>query len=316
MAAFDGDSDIEGRLENLRGELETYGKDIKGLVESIYGSKNERGDVLTNIDLKNSPFQLITLLRQEVVEIVEESQKQEEVISQAQTDIKFCNDMSGILSTIASIIDLMNHFEDALINFRFNKCLEYLSDIEEQLALLPDEEKLLGKGKICRSLRNEYKLQKVRISSKVLRLLNECISVDHGIVKVSKTLTGYIRCEDKIIVDSIALDDLLALAVSCDVIEEYMDKLVESVWVNLFTMLWKEKKTQIPNITSTSVYAEIIFVSGNKNALISKDSEQGRAAGNFIASNGSGFSCLLTTVVGGCYRANAWFVQDACSRFV
>lgn len=278
MSAFENESELESRLENLRGELECYGKDIKCLVESIYGHDVNEGDSkLNNIDLKNSPFQLISLLRQEVTEIIEESQNQDEVVSRAQADIKFCDEMSEILANISSIVDLMNQFEDDLTNFRFRSALNHIHEIESYLESLPSEDKLLGKGKVCRSLKVEHRTQKIRLSSKILRLLNESINIDSGIIKVAKSLTGYIRCEDKIISDSIQLDDLWSLAISCGALDEFLDKFLESLWDNVFVAIWREKKTQIPSITSNTGFAEIVFVLGSKSSVLSRDLDLHRA---------------------------------------
>lgn len=268
MAAFDTESEVESRLENLRSELECYGKDIKGLVHAIYGSESEEGNQtqLSNVDLKNSPFQLINMLRQEILEIVEESQKQEEVIQRSQSDIKFCSDISAVLVTISAAIDSMHHFEDSLINFKFQQCLSYLADIEARLEELPKDDTHIGKGNICRSLRKEFKLQKVRLSNKIIRLIHESISIEYGSIKVNKKLMGYIRCEDKIIPDTITLEDLWALAVECEVIDEYVEQLTEQIWSQVLQMLWREKRSQIPKISSNSDFGEIVILSSNKSA--------------------------------------------------
>jgi hypothetical protein len=80
---------------------------------------------------------------------------------------------------------------------------------------------------------------------------------------------------------------LWAFAVSCKALDDYLVRLAEQIWSNLFVMLWRKlwrkKKTQIPNITSNSSFVEIIFVAGHKSNIATRDSEimqSGKALGS------------------------------------
>jgi hypothetical protein len=271
---------IDDRIESLKAELESNGKEILSFVNSVYSNENINN---AQIDLQNFSLQIAPLLRQEMLEIIEESQKHEELIMNSQSDIKFCNDMSLVLSSIAEIVDLMSKCEDCLIGLKFLECNQYFLKIDALLMNIPAENEYLSKGKTCKVLRNEYTLLKTRAKSKILRLMNEFISMEAGTIKVMKKVSGFIRCEDKIIDTPILLDEYWKICIQFDIIEQYLEQFIEQFWSYILVPLWKEKKAVMPVVTTSSDIAELMVISNRNHQPTHYSTANNRSLGNLIA---------------------------------
>lgn len=243
---------LEDRIASLKGELDSYGKDLIHMVQAIYG-RHEQGP---KFDLKNSPFQMIQLLKQEVTELIESSQEQSHYIEQYKGEINHCKELADVLGNISSIVDHMNSFEDHFNALKLINCCNVLKQIDQGILKLPGENSHLGAGKVCNELRNEKKLLRSRLISKVRRILAEAIQFDYGSVSVSKQISGYLRVEDRVLEEPLELSELLQAAMESGCIGDALDSILMDMWTYVLVPLWKERKVQAPNILVSKERAE------------------------------------------------------------
>lgn len=238
---------IDDRIASLRSELENYGQDVMHLVQAIYGNHI----VGPNYDIKNSPFQMIHLLKQEVSEMIKLSQEQSAYFHKYHQELKYCQDLTELLSRVTNIVESINMFEKYLSGLKLRLCCQQLITIDEEIAKLPRADSPLGSGKVCSSLRNEKKLLRSRFIAKLRRLLSEAIVCDHGSIIVHKHLSGYLRSEDKVLEDPVYLADIWASGLAVECTHQLLDVLLSDIWTFTLLPLWKEKKSQSPNISTS-----------------------------------------------------------------
>lgn len=272
MASFQQSEElIDDRIASLRSELENYGQDVLNLVQAIYGNHTLQSSV--KYDLKNSPFQMIHLLKQEVIEMVKQSQEQSSYFQQHQQSLSYCQQLTDILSLITTIIDHIQLFETYLRELKLLACYQQLQAISEEIDKLPHNHhdsknassssfsssvsmSLIGAGKVCASLRNEQKLLRGRFIAKLRRLLSEAIVCDYGSIVVHKQLSGYLRSEDKVVEEPVTLADIWKSVLAVECTHQVLDAQLTDIWSLVVIPLWKEKKSQSPNVTTSQDRAE------------------------------------------------------------
>ena len=243
---------LEDRIAGLRAELDQYGKELIAMVQAIYG-RHEKGPAF---DLKNSPFQMINVLKQDVVDLIQSAQEQSQYMQQYKADITYCKELADILVTITNIVESMNTFEDHFTSLKLLQCCSILKQIEKGIAKLPGENSHLGAGRVCHELRNEKKLLRSRLISKLRRILSEAIQFDYGSITVNKHITGYLRVEDRVLDEPLELTELLKASVESECIGDVLDSVLVDMWTYVLVPLWKEKKVQAPNIIISKERAE------------------------------------------------------------
>jgi hypothetical protein len=252
MTSLQSEELIDDRIASLRSELENYGQDVVHLVQAIYGNHA----LGPKFDLKNSPFQMISLLKQEVMEMVKLSQDHSAFFQQHQEELKHCQHLSDVLSRVTSVIDHINIFEKQLSGLKLRSCCQQLALIDEEIAQLPRSDSPLGAGKVCSSLRNEKKLLRSRFIAKLRRLLSEAITCENGSIVVHKQLSGYLRSEDKVVEEAVSLADIWTSVMAVECTQQILDAQLGDIWNLIILPLWKEKKVQSPNITTSPDRAE------------------------------------------------------------
>jgi hypothetical protein len=247
MSSFESEEVIEDRIASLRSELNSYSTDVVNLIQAIYGKHN----LGPKYDLKNSPFQMVTILKQEVVELLRQSDGHANFLAQHQGDIVYCKNLSDVLSRVAGIVEHFNEFENSMNTLKLASCCRELGIINAELCALPATTSLMGGGKVLSCLRNEQKLLRCRLVAKLKRLLSEAISFDYGSIIVQKRLSGYLRSEDRVVEEGIDLVDVWQALVASDSIEQVLDAQLQDIWNFVFIPMWKEKKNQGPNINTS-----------------------------------------------------------------
>ena len=243
---------LEDRIASLQSELQSYGKDLINMVQAIYG-RHEQGP---SYDLKNSPFQMVNLLKQEVSELIESAKEQSQYMQQYKNEIAYCSELSDILLNISNIVESMNSFEENFNKLKLVSCCNIMKQIEQGILKLPGENSHLGAGRVCNELRNEKKLLRSRLVSRIRRILSEAIQFDHGSISVHKVIMGYLRVEDRVLDEPLQILDLWKAAVDSDCIAEALDSILMDLWTYVLIPLWKEKKIQEPNIMISPERAE------------------------------------------------------------
>jgi len=233
---------FDDRIESLKTELESYGKEIINLITCIYGSY-ETGPTF---DLKNNAFQMINLLKQETIEMIHQCEEHEYQKKQYEYDLQQCLTMSTALLTIATICTSLTQFEQALTKLYVVECCELLIQIEQEITKLPSaNSSLIGSGKVCMNLRHEYQLCSSRLKSKIRRLLFEAIQFEYGNMIICKSMNGYIKAEDKVIDEPLPLTELWEAIVLTNCTESIVETLFIDIWKYILTPLWKEKKSDV-----------------------------------------------------------------------
>lgn len=264
--------DWEERVESLRSEVQTYGQDVVNLVNSVYGGENVNNNA--SYDFKNSPFQMVAMLRKEVAELVAEMHSKEEFLANNQADITFCNDITAVLINVSCIVDLLNKFEDRFGRLAFDECVDILENAQMKLNSLPPGDSFFGDGEVCKILRREYKLQKSRLAHTVRNLLREAITIESGTIIVKKVLSGYLRSENRVITEPIQLQNLWQIALDCEIAEDHAVELVNSLWREILVVVWKEKKFLLPKVTSNDEIAELIIISNVRGAAAATNASE------------------------------------------
>jgi hypothetical protein len=246
---------FDDRIESLKAELEECGKDIITLISAIYGTY-ESGPTF---DLKNNSFQMISLLKQEAIEMIHECEEDQQNKKQYEADLQKCLEMSNALLSIGKICGSLRAFEQSFSKLHLMRCCEALTQLEEDLTKLPPASSVFGSGRVCVVLRNESKLCKSRLKSKLRRLLLESIKFENGNITVVKSLSGYLKAEDKVIDEPLALTEIWEAVVYTSYTEELVEIILKDIWKYLFVPLWKEKKSIAPDINISAERAEIIL---------------------------------------------------------
>jgi len=243
---------FDDRIQSLKAELDSYGKEIVTLISSIYG-RYESGP---HFDLKNNSFQMINLLKKEAVEMIHLCEEDQQSKKQYEGDLQKCLDLSNALLSIGQICGSLTSFEQALEKLYLVKCCELIKQIEEDVAGLPPSDSIYGSGRVCAVLRNESSLCKSRLKSKLRRLLLEAIQFEYGNVIILKSMSGYVKAEDKVLDEPLPLNELWEAIVFTNSAETLLELILIDLWKYLFFPLWKEKKVLSPDINIKAERAE------------------------------------------------------------
>lgn len=232
----------EERIDSLKSELDSYGKEILNLISATYASHPSGG----KYDLKHSPQQMLPLLYEEVLDLVRQSQENTAFFEKHKEKITHCNSLITALNNICSIVDKIVLCEESLQSLALTKCAGTLSDIE---SLLSESAQGIPSSDIHRVLQKEYRLVRCRLMNKVKRLIHDCIHVEMGKIYVVHTLQGYIRSEDKVYDNAIELSDLFKVLQDIKADDEVVRSILKEIWQLVVRPMWKEKKAFSPHIT-------------------------------------------------------------------
>lgn len=288
----------EDKISNLQAELKSYGKDIIQLLNGIYGghisstTSNHRSEGGMKYDLKNNPFKMIDFLKQELIELIQQSQENELLYAKYSSDLQYCQHLTMILSNIGKIISNMNLFDIFLTKYQLIQASEMIMKIESDLIELPkqasqfksnssqsnhdsdstssDHNKNHGKeimnliihGNIYKLLKNEKQILKIRLKTLLRRLLmNEMIQLDYGLIRIHKKIQDYLKCEEKVIEEPIYLKDVFTAAIISLNLEDLLQEIIDLIWKSVLVPLWKEKKIQSPSKSANADSAEFVLAS-------------------------------------------------------
>lgn len=245
---------FEERVASLQMELKSYGKEIVDYISTLYA-----GNKPDSIDLKNDPINMLKVLRNDVNDILKVAQSQNEYNIKYNTEIKECASLSSILTQVALISTKITEGELHVQNFELSKACASVKEIDATMKNLPALNTEIGSGKVCLILRRESRVLKSRLTSKLRRLLSECIQIEHGKVIVNKQLKGMLRSEDYILQNPIDLTEVWNCIVELGKVDETLDEIYLNLWNHLLKLLWKEKKIQTPNMNTSGQKSELIF---------------------------------------------------------
>lgn len=224
----------EERIDSLKAELDAYGKEIVKLTAAIYSEH-----AADKYNLKDSPFQMLSLLREEVTDLLKQSQENVEYFHVHQAKILHCNALMGYLTTIGQIVDKMVLFETALSTVHLLDCCELQDELTALLHALPA-------GALKDSLSKEHGLLRCRLINKLRRLLDDMVRTEYGKISIH-ALEGYIPSEDKVLEHSISLSTIWEAVIAVDAVTDILKAVMRDIWDKLVHPLWREKKD--PDIT-------------------------------------------------------------------
>eukprot|EP00981_Chlorochromonas_danica_P013390 scaffold6314_cov273-Ochromonas_danica.AAC.3 len=289
----------EERIDSLRQELESYGKEIIKLTQATYyhHSSGEK------YDLKHSPYQMLSLLEEEVHDLLRQGEEQREFFLQYQPKIDYCYQLIQRLQQLSQVIDKLIEGESALVNCQVRQCCQSIQAIHTLLttatattttakttttvsqgsgsssttASTSTTQSLLNpltSSSLWTIIEKECRLLRCRLINKLKRLLYDCIHIEPGKIFVVPILQGYIRSEDKVYDHVITLNDLLETILDIQAEEEVIDGLLKEVWRNLIRLLWKEKKALSPHIQISTASTAATGSSGSGSGSGSGGGEQ------------------------------------------
>jgi hypothetical protein len=263
---------FEHRIASLKLDLLKYGSDIMDHISVLYA-----GNETTNgIDLKNDPINMLKILRQDVAEVLQQSQVEVNNNFENRLEIDECSRLSKALSKVSFIAEKLVECEQEVNNYNLEVSCQLIKCIELALLEIPLLNTEIRTGKVYAILHRESKILKSRFTSKLRRLLNESIKFECGRIHVANKLKGMLRSEDEILEDSIKLSDIWKALVSIDRIDDVLEKVLKSFWMLIIHPLWKEKKPQSPVIDRDENRSELLFenIARNQQGKVNNDDDR------------------------------------------
>jgi uncharacterized protein YaaR (DUF327 family) len=274
----DGDEEYyDDKISNLKSELLSYGKDLIQLLNGVYSPQSvllSTHAKNAKYDLKNNPVQMISYLKIELSELLQESHEQKDYLMKHRSDLLYCNDLVTILTKMSKIVELINKCEHFLSSFQFlqvndvlrqsDDCFRDVSSFkasENSSSSLSQLDTIVKSGKVIKLLRNERNLLKSRYKSLLKRILNEIILCDYGTIRINKRINDYLKCEDKVLDHPLSSSDVMKSIIDCEFGKDLFSEIIEKIWKALVIPLWREKKVLSPTITIKNDFSEFILAS-------------------------------------------------------
>jgi hypothetical protein len=204
---------------------------------------------------------MIQYLKLELNELVQQSQENSNMLKRFEKDLNYCNELIGVLVVVSKIIELFNSIELLLSRFKFIDASQALIKLDAEIQSLPKVNNDINSGFIYKIIRNEKNLIRLRFKNLVKRIFRELIIIEFGSMKIHKRINDYLKCEERVLEDSIFLKDILITIINLDLVEDVLEDFIDNFWRLVLIPMWKEKKIHAPSITTSADYSEFILAS-------------------------------------------------------
>ena len=246
---------VEEQIASLRSELKTYGADIVNHIKALYSSSE------SSVDLKNDPRNMLKILKHDISQLLQEVKSESQYNEANMSAITECEKLASMLDTISLTSIAMAHCSEKIMGADILAASAALHDIETSMKSIPSEYAAYGSGAVCELLRRECRLLRTRFTSRLTRILRDCIHISRGRIVVSKALTGVLRSEDTLLESPVHLTEVwVALAAGTptgDSMESAVGKILGDTWRDVVLPLWREKKAYAAKVVSEERVAEI-----------------------------------------------------------
>ena len=240
------------RLACLKTDLNAYGIEIVDYINSLYSINNTTTtNMLSSIndstqrtyDVKSDPFNILSVLKIDLNEIIQESQSRNEINAMYKNEIDECSKLTKVLSTIADLIDKLSECENLINKMSLIPACHLIDQITLGMSqLLPSTDKGIGSGRVCSVVKQENKLLYHRLTSKINRIYKESVQFDYGRIIVYSELRGLLRSEDTILLEPLLLTDTWSSINLCRLNDSIIDEILKNIWIFIVRPLWHEKK--------------------------------------------------------------------------
>jgi len=240
------------RLACLKTDLNAYGIEIVDYINSLYSINNTTTtNVLSSIndstqrtyDVKSDPFNILSVLKIDLNEIIQESQSRNEINAMYKNEIDECSKLTKVLSTIADLIDKLSECENLINKLSLIPACQLIDQITRGMnLLLSSTDTDIGSGRVCSVVKQENKLLYHRLTSKINRIYKESVQFDYGRIIVYSELRGLLRSEDTILHEPLQLIDTWSSINLCRLNDSIVEEILKNIWIFIMRPLWHEKK--------------------------------------------------------------------------
>jgi hypothetical protein len=262
--------EFEERIFSLKSELQQYGNEIINHINGLYANISGFNDTkLLNINLKNDPRNSMKIFQHDVTEIMLEATSLRDYEIKHKNEINECKDLVEIIKKVVVAADTVAICDDYVSGTNLIGSCDALLVMDNAMDKLPGPNSILGAGFVCITLRKECQMLHSRFSSRIRRLLGNCIQFENGRITVLKSLKGMLRGEDILLDYPIQLVDIWSALVRTGCYDECVQNVVFSVWFYIICPLWKERKVQSATLFHTEEQSELLFDSVSRNSTSS-----------------------------------------------
>lgn len=262
--------EFEERILSLKSELHQYGNEIINHINGLYSNISGFNDnKFQNINLKNDPRNSIKIFQHDVTEIIIEATALRDYEIKHKNEIEECKDLVEIIRKVIVAADSVAVCDEYVSGTDLIGTCDALLVMDNNMDELPGPNSILGAGFVCITLRKESQILHSRFSSRIRRLLGNCIQFENGRITVLKNLKGMLRGEDLLLDKPIQLVDIWSALVRTGCYDECVQNVVFSVWFYIICPLWKERKVQSATLFHTEDQSELLFDSVARNSTSS-----------------------------------------------
>ena len=193
------------------------------------------------------------------------SQKQHDYMKQHADEMAKCESLLVILDTVHFVGGLIRNCEDGIEGADLDGCCEQLDKLNKSLSDLPSPRSEYGAGKVCVDLRREGGKLMLRFEARLTKLIESCILVQNGKVKVNRAHLDSASNSSTSLQDAWKALSRLNASLCNQQIDHLMGMLLSRMISPLLLSLYFDtKETDISGMTPESIIKETCDDTGGR----------------------------------------------------